>query len=290
MSRIFSQIIESFGYHIIKRPISSSSRAFIVKDINDNIWFAKLARYVEALNEQKLLESLKNFSINTPQICRILLSNDKIYCLSIYEYIAFKEVKNNNAINIGFYLYKLHDALKNIEDANIEVFNFFDYVYNTCIPYINCCSGEIEKCVKQCIDIPVSNRCINMPIQLIHGDLHNKNIYLSKKNEVGFFDFESRLKTYRIFDLSYYFVSLISKDTNIRTWLYYVEKLINDYASLSYDEIGLLYESMTCIVLMKISYGLKSLHKGLIEDAMLQLEFLTKYKEKAVNLQKRLIC
>lgn len=290
MNKKFSWIIESYGYHVIEQSISSSNRAFIVKDVSGCIWFAKIVNYVEALNEQQLLESLKKFDINTPQICHILLCNEESYCLSIYEYIDYRKVTSNYAINIGDYICKLHNALKNIVDVNINVFNFFDYAYNICIPYIRRCSTKIHKYIKKCIGVPFSNICINMAMQLVHGDLHNKNIYLTKNGEVGFFDFENRIKTYRIFDLSYYLVSLISIDINIKIWLNYVEDLLKGYASLSYDEIDLIYESMTCVALMKISFGLKSLHKELIEDAMQQLGFLAKYKEEIINLQKRLIC
>ena len=199
----------------------------------------------------------------------------------------------NTSLMMGEIIAKLHKAFKQCE--NMHIFwknslldemngwvkrNFEDNSWN----YIN--KEEYEKTVSRLADI-----YDDLPVQLIHRDVHFGNFLFADGKFSGYIDFDLSQINIRIFDICYFLLGLLSEeekfDMTEEVWYEFVKNVFAGYENilkLSEAEKTAVPYVMECIELLFVSY-FEGIHdRSCAENAYKIFEFVKKRENKIWKL------
>ena len=280
--------LEKIQLKVISRMDSSTGGAYLVSNGREK-YFAKIKTSLDAIfQEQILVDKLISNGIDTPRILKIeLISDTKGLYLVLYEYISKIQEQIVDIEYISKGICNLHKILGKIQINTYIYIDIFEYFSKKCIPYVYKCSREIQKIIEPIVkslnEDMLKENIKKLKLQLVHGDLHNLNMYKTKGGSVGFLDFENTIYTYRIYDIGYYLLSIWKKEVFLEEWLYKLYSFLDSYKIIN-EEKKIIYEVMVCILIMKLATGLSNFHKPMIDSSLLQLKFVYRYREQITCL------
>ena len=220
----------------------------------------------------KILQILEQMNIPVGKI--ILTKNDKQYVSidNMFYFLSKKlpgsnviQIRNNNefALIMGEIIADLHVAFKKCEDTELFWNNSLLDEMNGWVKsgfeasnwkYIS--KEEYNKTVSQLAMV-----YDDLPVQLIHRDVHFGNFLFSNGKFSGYIDFDLSQRNIRIFDLCYFLLGLLSEEIKFEiTEEIWFELLKNVF--VAYDQKCELTETerkavpyvMECIELLFVSY------------------------------------
>lgn len=279
-----------------------------VKQIYDSAWeigeyvVLKIYKDVNMLQRNiKMLTILENMGIPVGGI--IPTKNDKNYAKDDeYYYILTRKLRGNNITDIhknmviasemGSVLAKLHKAFRECETQdkfwNIsllkemkgwvrDVFVKNDWKYIEEDNFNNTVKG-LEKLYDE------------LPVQLIHRDVHLGNFLFDNGNFSGYIDFDLSQRNIRIFDLCYFVLGLLSEeeipDIAKEWWFEILRCFFAGYDSecelLAEEKMEVPYV-MESIELLFAAWFMDQNDMKCAEDAMEIYRFVKKHKEKILK-------
>ena len=130
----------------------------------------------------------------------------------------------------------------------------------------------------------------DLPVQLIHRDVHFGNFLFSKGKFSGYIDFDLSQRNIRIFDLCYFLLGLLSEEENLRMtereWFEFLEYVFQGYEKilqLSGAERKAVPYVMECIELLFVSWFDGEEDLLCAKDAYQIFEFVKKSEEQIWN-------
>lgn len=126
-----------------------------------------------------------------------------------------------------------------------------------------------------------------LPVQLIHRDVHFGNFLFNGKKFSGYIDFDLSQRNIRIFDLCYFVLGLLSEEEKIEmkedTWYDFVGNVFAGYEKklpLSAEEKHAVPYVMECIELLFVAWFMEQDDVYCAEDAFKIFDFVRKSEEK----------
>lgn len=126
----------------------------------------------------------------------------------------------------------------------------------------------------------------NLPVQLIHRDVHFGNFLFDGGEFSGYIDFDLSQRNIRIFDICYFLTGLLSEEEQIKIteeqWFGFVENVFKGYVSvteLSSGEKKAVPYVMECIELLFVAYFESINDVSCAEDAYRVYEFIKKHEK-----------
>ena len=127
----------------------------------------------------------------------------------------------------------------------------------------------------------------NLPVQLIHRDVHFGNFLFLDGNFSGYIDFDLSQRNIRIFDLCYFLLGLLSEEEKFEItdelWLAFVKEIFAGYEQklkLTAAEKKAVPYVMECIELLFVSYFQSINDVRCAEDAYKIFQFIAKQENK----------
>jgi len=246
----------------------------------------------------KILQILDNMNIPVGKIVHTkdnepyVLSNDMFYFLS-------KKLPGSNLVRIGNdskmaaimgeIIADLHIAFIKCEEENIFWNNSLLDEMNGWVKskfetngwkYIS--KEEYEKIVSQLALV-----YDNLPVQLIHRDVHFGNFLFADGKFSGYIDFDLSQRNIRIFDLCYFLLGLLSEEVKLEitdeVWFEFVKKVFVSYGQkleLTEIEKKAVPLVMECIELLFVSYFENINDVRCAEDAFRIFNFVKKQENR----------
>lgn len=246
----------------------------------------------------KILHLLEGMGIPVSKNIVALNNEQYIFCDNQF-YILSGKLPGNNIVKIGNdiriavmmgeIIADLHKAFKKCEEADV----FWD---NSLLDEMNgwvkrqleandwklIDKEEYEKTVSQ-----LSILYDDLPVQLIHRDVHFGNFLFSDGKFSGYLDFDLSQRNIRIFDLCYFLLGLLSEEEKLEItdelWLECVKKVFAGYdkkMKLTEAEKKAVPYVMECIELLFISYYESISDIRCAEDAYRIYEFVKKQENR----------
>ena len=274
---------------VSERINSSSGRAYILVDKFNRKYFAKIKKSSDEFeNEVQLEKRLTKCNILTPKIIGTTVLKQavkgKTEYVILYEYMTL--LNCTDIKRLGKSIGILHNRLKLMDHYGYEKSDIFNFVIKEGMPYIRKCNLTIYNILNSLVDIEgigEKSALCDKTMQLVHGDLNNRNVYYNVQAETIFLDFENMTITYRIYDLCYYLLCQIEKTTNIENWINVIDKILIGYQeeiTLSSQEKQCFFELMESIEIMKIVTGIEQRNIPMIQHAFDQLTVITKFRKR----------
>lgn len=130
-----------------------------------------------------------------------------------------------------------------------------------------------------------------LPVQLIHRDVHFGNFLFEEGEFTGYIDFDLSQRNIRIFDLCYFVLSLLSEEEKIEiskdNWFDFVKNVFDGYGRklpLSAEERQAVPYVMECIELLFVSWFMEQNDMRCAENAYSIFEFVRKEEERIHNI------
>ena len=127
----------------------------------------------------------------------------------------------------------------------------------------------------------------DLPVQLIHRDVHFGNFLFDGEEFSGYIDFDLTQRNIRIFDLCYFVLGLLSEEVKIKitkeSWFDFVKKVFGGYEGklpLSEKEKQAVPYVMECIELLFVSWFTKQKDVRCAENAYKIFDFVRKEEER----------
>lgn len=220
----------------------------------------------------KILQILEQMNIPVGKI--ILTKNDKQYVSidNMFYFLSKKlpgsnviQIRNNNefALIMGEIIADLHVAFKKCEDTELFWNNSLLDEMNGWVKsgfeasnwkYIS--KEEYNKTVSQLAMV-----YDDLPVQLIHRDVHFGNFLFSNGKFSGYIDFDLSQRNIRIFDLCYFLLGLLSEEIKFEIteeiWFEFLKNVFVAYdqkCELTETERKAVPYVMECIELLFVSY------------------------------------
>lgn len=220
----------------------------------------------------KILQILEQMNIPVGKI--ILTKNDKQYVSidNMFYFLSKKlpgsnviQIRNNNefALIMGEIIADLHVAFKKCEDTELFWNNSLLDEMNGWVKsgfeasnwkYIS--KEEYNKTVSQLAMV-----YDDLPVQLIHRDVHFGNFLFSNGKFSGYIDFDLSQRNIRIFDLCYFLLGLLSEEIKFEIteeiWFEFLKNVFVAYdqkCELTETERKVVPYVMECIELLFVSY------------------------------------
>lgn len=131
----------------------------------------------------------------------------------------------------------------------------------------------------------------NLPVQLIHRDVHFGNFLFDNDEFSGYIDFDLSQRNIRIFDLCYFMLGLLSEeekmDITSEEWFQVLEAVFDGYQrviNLSIEEIKAVPYVMEAIELLFAAWFLKQDDVKCVENAVRIYEFINDNKSKIIDV------
>ena len=144
--------------------------------------------------------------------------------------------------------------------------------------------AEYEKTVSQLADLYAQ-----LPVQLIHRDIHFGNFLFADGSFSGYIDFDLSQRNIRIFDICYFLLGLLCQQEDLKIteedWLAFLRDVVLGYEKvlkLSDTEKKAMPCVMECIELLFAAYYEKSDDPGCADDACKIYEFI-KTRESSIG-------
>lgn len=220
----------------------------------------------------KILQILDNMDIPVGRIVPTKNMEQYISCDGLFCFLSRKlsgsnivQIGNDGklAFTMGEIIADLHIAFKKCEDADVFWNNSLLDEMNGWVKsnldangwkYIS--KEEYEKIVLQ-----LEKVYDNLPVQLIHRDVHFGNFLFSDGKFSGYIDFDLSQRNIRIFDLCYFLLGLLSEEEKLEItdelWFEFVRKVFVGYErklKLTEVEKRAVPCVMECIELLFVSY------------------------------------
>ena len=220
----------------------------------------------------KILQILEQMNIPVGKI--ILTKNDKQYVSidNMFYFLSKKlpgsnviQIRNNNefALIMGEIIADLHVAFKKCEDTELFWNNSLLDEMNGWVKsgfeasnwkYIS--KEEYNKTVSQLAMV-----YDDLPVQLIHRDVHFGNFLFSNGKFSGYIDFDLSQRNIRIFDLCYFLLGLLSEEIKFEIteeiWFEFLKNVFVAYdqkCELTETERKAVPYVMECIEILFVSY------------------------------------
>ena len=220
----------------------------------------------------KILQILEQMNIPVGKI--ILTKNDKQYVSidNMFYFLSKKlpgsnviQIRNNNefALIMGEIIADLHVAFKKCEDTELFWNNSLLDEMNGWVKsgfeasnwkYIS--KEEYKKTVSL-----IAMVYDDLPVQLIHRDVHFGNFLFSNGKFSGYIDFDLSQRNIRIFDLCYFLLGLLSEEIKFEIteeiWFEFLKNVFVAYdqkCELTETERKVVPYVMECIELLFVSY------------------------------------
>ena len=130
----------------------------------------------------------------------------------------------------------------------------------------------------------------NLPVQLIHRDVHFGNFLFQEGKFTGYIDFDLSQKNIRIFDLCYFMLGLLSEKEKLgvteEVWFTVLEDVFTGYQKhikLSKKEINAVPYVMQSIELLFVAWFASQNDVKCAERTMKIFDFVDKYSDKIVE-------
>lgn len=130
----------------------------------------------------------------------------------------------------------------------------------------------------------------DLPVQLIHRDVHFGNFLFSEGKFSGYIDFDLSQRNIRIFDLCYFLLGLLSEEEKLRMtereWFEFLQYVFQGYEKilqLSESERKAVPYVMECIELLFVSWFESEADLLCAKDAYQIFEFVKKSEEQIWN-------
>jgi len=220
----------------------------------------------------KILQILDNMDIPVGKIVPTKDMEQYISCDDLFCFLSRKlpgsnivRIGNdgNLAYTMGEIIADLHMAFKKCEDTEVFWNNSLRDEMNGWVKnnleandwkYIS--KEEYEKIVSQ-LEMVYDN----LPVQLIHRDVHFGNFLFSEGKFSGYIDFDLSQKNIRIFDLCYFLLGLLSEEEKLEItgelWFEFVKNVFAGYErklTLNEVEKRAVPYVMECIELLFVAY------------------------------------
>lgn len=225
---------------IVSKINTNNNKKYIIKKVkNDKLQIIK--------HEYKILYKLNQRGV---PVAPILETKDGMYYVKkkekyyfLFPFIDGKCIKSlyindgqDIASSYGTSIAILHRGLKQIsfnEDFSSDP--FMNRILNASFDFISKYENQsklstIENIILECKSFESKHK--ELPIQLIHRDLHTENIIYSDNKVKAFIDFDNCSPGYRIYDLAYLMVDFLRQDpqaTSNSYWLKLCKSLIKGY-------------------------------------------------------------
>ncbi len=278
-----------------------------IRELQGNIWnvgnkyILKSFDKLDNVNKNvKLTKLLTSSHINIPYI-KETVDNREFIMDNLKYYILFEKIDginivdlfNKNYLHIGKESAKciasLHKGLKKIEkdidinDNNI-LFEMKSWIYYEFERY-GWSIISYEEYLKLLNKLELLS--INLPTQLVHGDLHLGNLLYKDSRFTGYIDFDLSEKNLRVFDISYFLVSIISENSDImldnKKWRDFYNTFLDQCSienELTNEEIEAVPIVMMAIELLFVAYFLRAENIHLAEKTMEIYRFLENFNKK----------
>lgn len=236
-------------------PIHSySGKASLVKTIDDKFYILKeKSDLAQTEHESNLLFSLYEAAapvavpIRTIHAKWYAETQGKIFCL--YPMLSGEVIAEHYAGNateraemFGKAISFLHDCF--LKCRNVPVYpdiQLLEQVRNWAIPRIQehtmMSEGNLVESIWEKVEQDLNAVYAELPIQLIHRDLHPANMLFNDGNVTGFIDFEITVRGPRVFDVCYCGTSLLVgafPDTQkMQTWISLFAAILKGYQRVS---------------------------------------------------------
>lgn len=129
-----------------------------------------------------------------------------------------------------------------------------------------------------------------LPVQLIHRDVHFGNFLFDRGKFSGYIDFDLSQRNIRIFDLCYFLLGLLSeeekRDVTIEQWFCFVKDVFAGYEGkikLIAEEKAVVPYVMECIELLFVAYFIKENDVVCAENARGIFEFVQRNEAKILE-------
>ena len=220
----------------------------------------------------KILQILDNMDIPVGKIVPTKDKEQYISCDDLFCFLS-RKLPGSNIVRIGNdgkitfamgeIIADLHMAFKKCEDAEIFWNNSLLDEMNGWVKrnleandwkYIS--KEEYEKTVSQLVMV-----YDNLPVQLIHRDVHFGNFLFYEGKFSGYIDFDLSQRNIRIFDLCYFLLGLLSEEEKLEIteelWFEFIKNVFAGYErklKLSEVEKRAVPYVMECIELLFVAY------------------------------------
>lgn len=301
------------GYTVMKEKIKEmlvnwGLQNSEIKQIYDNSWQVGedyvLKIYSDLETLQRNLKTTRTLDkMNIPVSKAILTTNNSEYieCENGYCFI-YKKLQGSNivkirndkkfALNLGEIIANLHIAFKNCEsdmvfwnNSLLDEMNGWikDNFENNGWRYIT--KADYEKLVSD-----LSELYGDLPVQLIHRDVHFGNFLFAEGRFSGYIDFDLSQRNIRIFDLCYFLLGLLSEKEKFEItddiWFEFVTNVFAGYNSkieLTNAEKQAVPYVMECIELLFVSYFHSQNDIKCAESAYAIFQFVSTNKDRIVR-------
>ena len=249
-----------------------------------------------------LINALEDYNISVASIVKTLDGTDYITKDNTYYFLS-KKIKGEHindiygddykelALLIGKVISRLHIAFQKCQDMiPCRDNNFYDEI-----------TGWVSNTLKEkevsIIPQDIFKECISeleviypkLPRQLIHRDIHLKNILFENKVLTGYIDFDLSQIDARIFDLCYMALSLLIENINdenkIVKWFEIVGNIVEGYSinvPLKSEEKKAIPIMMIAIEALFAAYFTNENNKACADGAAEMLVWLWNNKEKII--------
>lgn len=220
----------------------------------------------------KILQILDNMDIPVGKIIATVNNEQYVSCNNQFFFLS-RRLQGSNIVRIGNdtkiatimgkIIADLHMAFKKCEDADVFWNNSLLDEMNGWVKsnfkandwkFIS--KEEYEKTVSQLAKV-----YDNLPVQLIHRDVHFGNFLFSDGKFSGYIDFDLSQRNIRIFDLCYFLLGLLSEEEKLEIsdelWFEFVKNVFAGYGrkmKLTEAEKKAVPYVMECIELLFVSY------------------------------------
>ncbi|MDD3681530.1 MULTISPECIES: phosphotransferase enzyme family protein [unclassified Mesotoga] len=188
------------------------------------------------------------------------------YIYSLFTYIEGEKADSNvshatpeMAVELGVFTGRLHKALKEIDDDQVERTNLLKSL-TAALRYFS--TGEFEMEFESVEDFFTDFYKIyyRLPVQIIHGDYHPGNIIIHEGKVSGIVDFDCATREVKVLDLAYLVHSVFAEFLKMGSpslFLYLLPYLLDGYSSqnsLSSSERESFVYLLSAISIIQIHY------------------------------------
>lgn len=203
------------------------------------------------------------------------------------------KLRNNKAQIMGEIIAKLHIAFKTFENkaefwsnSLLEEMNGWVKESFEKSGWQNISKNEYEAIVKN-----LEKNYSDLPIQLIHRDVHFGNFLFNNKQFSGYIDFDLSQKNIRILDLCYFVLSVLSEKEKFEIteemWFEFTEKVFAGYnknLKLTSEEKQSAVFVMECIELLFLAYFEDKKDSALSKSTYSILDFIRTNEKRIARL------
>ncbi|MEE0059255.1 MAG: phosphotransferase, partial [Acutalibacteraceae bacterium] len=203
------------------------------------------------------------------------------------------KLRNNKAQIMGEIIANLHIAFKTFENkaefwsnSLLEEMNGWVKESFEKSGWQNISKNEYEAIVKN-----LEKNYSDLPIQLIHRDVHFGNFLFNNKQFSGYIDFDLSQKNIRILDLCYFVLSVLSEKEKFEIteemWFEFTEKVFAGYnknLKLTSEEKQSAVFVMECIELLFLAYFEDKKDSALSKSTYSILDFIRTNEKRIVRL------